>query len=753
MLRLPDEISVRVYPDELFIYDDRSLLITDRDGHITGGMCGLYEHDMRLLSRWCLFVHGEPPRLDALSPVDHFSSLAYFVAFATPTTHEDLDALGLSRHEVDRQVVIRLARSVSRGLHEDYEVTNYGLTPASLDLTWEVDADFADLFEARAGHRQQTAPIDVGWETREEGGGAVRFGYRHPQLDRGALVRFETDGRELRREGVRVTLHLELAPRETYRWCVKVCPIVEGEVQEPHLGCDAFSTLPTEAARTARRWASKVTTIKTSNRVVQRAWDRAVADLVSLAHSEGETSAEYLVPAAGQPLYGTLFGRDALTIAGQAMFLSPTMAEGALRVMARHIGTKDDPFYDEQPGRVPQQVRDNPLSLLRLTPGLHDYGDYASPCAYLVLLGGYHLVSGDSEKVREFAEPAKRVLDWLDNRADIDGDGFLEYKTRSPVGQKHQGWKDSIDPVRYSDGTEVEPPVAPCEIQGYWYAAKLLMAEVFRSLGETGRAIEQVREAAALKKRFNERFWVPEERFFAFALDPDKKQVTTPSSNVGHCLATGIIEGKHAADVVRRLMAPDMFSGWGVRTLSSDNPAYNPVRYHLGSVWPSENATIAFGMKRYGFDEECNRLCKAMFEASALFQHGRLPEAFGGFPRDSRHPHPGLYPDSCAPQGWSASGVGWFIQAMLGIWTYAPAGLVFVNPTLPEWLPSLLLRELHVGKGHVTIGFKRRKDGTTGYKVLETTGGVRVLRQPPPGALGVGPLERVGQALGSLVGF
>jgi glycogen debranching enzyme len=368
-----------------------------------------------------------------------------------------------------------------------------------------------------------------------------------------------------------------------------------------------------------------------------------------------------------------------------------------------------------------------------------------------VLLGGYHLVSGNKEKVREFIEPAKRVLDWLDNRADIDGDGFLEYKTRSPVGQTHQGWKDSGDAVRYPDGSEAQPPLATCELQGYWYVAKLLMAEVFRSLGETGRAFEQVREAAALKKRFNERFWVPEERFFAFALDPDKKQVKTASSNVGHCLTTGIIENKHVPDVVRRLMAPDMFSGWGIRTMTSDNPAYNPIKYHLGSVWPSENATIALGMKRYGFDEECNRLCKAMFEASTLFHLGRLPETFGGFPRDERHPHPGLYPDSCAPQGWSASAVSWFIQAMLGIWTYGPMGLVFVDPTLPEWLPSLLLRNLHVGKGHVTISFKRRKDGTTGYKVLETRGGVRVLRQPPPGALGVGPLERIGQALGSLV--
>jgi glycogen debranching enzyme len=198
-------------------------------------------------------------------------------------------------------------------------------------------------------------------------------------------------------------------------------------------------------------------------------------------------------------------------------------------------------------------------------------------------------------------------------------------------------------------------------------------------------------------------------------------------------------------------MSPDMFTGWGIRTLSSENPAYNPIKYHLGSVWPVENATIAFGMKRYGFAAECNALAKAMFDASTLFEHRRLPEAFGGFPRDAQHPHPGLYPDACAPQGWSATAIAWFVQAMLGIFTYAPLNMLFLEPELPPWLPDLTLRNLRVKDSFVTIRFRRQKDGTTGYKVLERRGPIHVLRQPPPGALNSGVGRRVRELVGSLL--
>jgi glycogen debranching enzyme len=476
-----------------------------------------------------------------------------------------------------------------------------------------------------------------------------------------------------------------------------------------------------------------------------------VTDLAGLALGQGDTPAELVVPAAGIPLYGTLFGRDALTTAGQSLMVSPTLAEGALRLLARHLGTRDDDFHDEQPGRVPQQVRDDPLALLGLTPWLNDYGDYAAPLAFLVLVGGHHLVVGDAALTREFLEPARRVLDWLDRRADLDGDGFLEYRTRSSNGQRHQGWKDSPNGVVDEHGRQVEPPVAACEIQGYWYAAQLLMAEVFLALGQPSRAMERVRGARELKRRFNQQFWLPDERFVAFGLDAQKHQIRAIASNAGHCLATGILDGERAGEVVRRLLAPDLFSGWGIRTLSTDNPAYNPFSYHLGSVWPVENATTAFGMKRYGFAAECNTLAGAIFDAAALFEHHRLPETFGGHPRDARHPHPGIYPDACAPQAWSASAVFWLVQSMLGLWAYAPLNAVIIEPELPEWLPRLRLRNLRIGQGRVSLEFTRDRSGKTDYRVLDRSGPIRVLRQPPPEDLEARPVDRLRELVESLV--
>jgi glycogen debranching enzyme len=742
-------VLLRVFPELLFAYHGRSLLVTDRRGEIGSGLEGLYERDLRLLSRYRLLVHGRPPRLDAISTVDAHSTLAYYVCPPRPDDGGEADALGLSELEDDRQVVVRLARFVGRGLHEVLDVANHGTTPARLGLAWELAADFADLVEARAGKRQQRAPVEVSWRADPGGGAELRFEYRHPDLPRGALVRLtpiHPTGQPPGWDGERIGWGLELAPQASARCCLTVSPIVDRLVHAPLFGRGSFA----EAAP-APSWRRGAAHVEASDATLQRAWDTAVADLADLALGEGASPVERGVPAAGQPLYGTLFGRDALTVAGQALMLSPEIAEGALRALARLIGVQDDDFFDEQPGRVPQQVRDSPLALLGLTPWRHDYGDYAAPCAFLVLLGGYHIVTGDTRTVRELLEPARRVLAWLEERADLDGDGFLEYKTRSPKGQRHQGWKDSGDAVVDHTGRQVEPPVASCELQGYWYAARLLMAEVYFAVGETTVALGLLRRAGELKRRFDARFWLPEERFYAFGLDAAKRPIRSISSNVGHCLATGIVPKERAAEVVRRLMAEDMFSGWGIRTLSADNPAYNPLKYHLGSVWPSENATIAFGMKRYGFAAECNALCRAQLDAAALFEHHRLPETFGGHRRDADHPHPGLYPDSCAPQAWSASAVVWFVQAMLGLWSYAPLKMLFVDPTLPEWLPALTLREMRVGDARVSLRFERGADGATTYRVVDRDGAVRVLRQSPPSDVQASAIGRLRDLAGSLL--
>lgn len=755
---------LRVFPNLVFAWHGRSLLVTNRAGAITEGVEGLYEHDLRLLSRLRLLVNGTPPRLDALSQVDAYSTLAYYVCAPAGERDEQGDGTA-SSEERDRQVSIRVARFVGQGLHADLEIANHGQSEAHLELALELAADFADLVFVRSGKREQCAPVASQWQENPDGNSALRFTYQRAELHRGVIVRLTpSPGRPGQPasalpaatssphwDGERLTWTLTLSSQEERAFCLTVAPVVNDVTLRPIFGCDAFDTTPTVTDRAARRWFAAATRLETPNPTVQQAWDRAVADLASLALGMGKTDAELIVPAAGIPLYQALFGRDALTTAGQSLIFSPVLATGALRLLGRHLGTKNDPRYDEEPGRVPQQIRDDPLALLGKAPYLHYYGDYAAPCAYLVLVGAHHLVVGDKNLTREFLEPASHVLDWLEGPADLDGDGFLEYCSQAPDGQKNQGWKDSGNGVLHADGRLVEPPIAPCEIQGYWYAAKLLMAEVFFALGHRSRALELIRSAADLKRRFAERFWMPEERYIAFALDSEKRQVKSIVSNAAHCLATGIVERDHAADVVRRLMAPDMFSGWGIRTLSSDHPSFNPFSYHLGSVWPVENATAAFGMKRYGFGNEVCALAKGIFDTAALFEQTRLPETFGGWPRGARHPHPGIYPDACAPQAWSASAVAWLIQAMLGLWTYAPLRAVITDPDLPEWLPELTLRGLRVSDARVTIHFKRDASGHTDYHVIEREGRLHVLRQPSPGALDVGLGTRLHDLVESLL--
>jgi glycogen debranching enzyme len=761
------ELMLRVFPELEFAFRGHSLLITDHHGFIGDGLQGLYEHDLRLLSRYRLLCNGHVPRLDSLSVVEPHSTLAYFVCPRQAGGPADVDALGLSQAEADREVVIRVARFVGQGLHEDVEVTNHSLEPAEVEIGWEVDADFADLIEMRGGKRQQQAAIETQWNADENlSRGELRFDYLHAQLARGSILRFAisapdpppatppqtSQGPESGFDWTagRVTCRVALAPQQSARFCMSVAGTANGVEHPPRYSCDGAEAATDQGTSQTKTLRATATRLRASQPVVQRAWDRAVLDLDALALGDGDASAERMVPAAGIPLYGTLFGRDALTTGLQALMASPDLAEGAIRLLARHLGTRERDFYDEQPGRVPQQVRDDPLALLGLTPWLHDYGDYAAPCDFLVLLGAHHLAVGNADLTRELLPPALRVLDWLKERADLDGDGFLEYQTRSPKGQVHQGWKDSGDAVVYPDGTQVAPPIAACEIQGYWYAAQLMMAEVLLALGQPSRAFELMQSAQDLKRRFNERFWMEDEQFIAFGLDADKRQVKSIASNAAHCLATGIVDREHAEAVVRRLLMPDVFSGWGIRTLAATNPAYNPFKYHLGAVWPVENATAAFGMKRYGFAAECNQVAEAIFDAAALFAHTRLPECFGGYPRDARHPHPGIYPDACAPQAWSASAVFWLIQAMLGLWAYAPLNALVVDPVLPPWLPELTLRDLRIANARISLQFKRDQSGRTDYRVLRREGTLHVLRQPPPDA-GAGPIPRLRDLVESML--
>jgi glycogen debranching enzyme len=483
------------------------------------------------------------------------------------------------------------------------------------------------------------------------------------------------------------------------------------------------------------------------NPAVSRAWETAIGDLASLPYGLAEGPA---TPIAGLPLYLQFFGRDSLTIGWQAVMATPVLLHDALTANAAWRGRRIDDWLDEEPGKMIHQARGGPTSVLGLDPFIRYYGDWATPPDFLIMLGQYLAWTGDSDTVRGLLPAARDALDWCRRYGDPDGDGFLEYDTRSSKGVKNQGWKDSDDAVVDEHGSVVANPIATSELQAYLYAGLQQAALAFAATGDVGFAAELMAGAHRLKQRFNAAFWMDDLGAYAMGLDAGKRQIRSIGSNDGHLLAAGIVPPERGRQIAQRLMQPDMFSGWGIRTLSSDHAAYNPFSYHRGSVWPVEQGTIAFGFARYGCWDELHRLARATFDAAALFSEHRLPEVISGVPRDEEHPHPGIYPESCEPQGWSASAVVMVVQSLLAMVAVAPAGLLVVDPHLPEWLPELRLEGIRVGDSELDIEFRRSKRRTT-YRVLRRSGHVRVLRQPPPQAPGAGLLGRAMKAASSLL--
>jgi glycogen debranching enzyme len=330
-------------------------------------------------------------------------------------------------------------------------------------------------------------------------------------------------------------------------------------------------------------------------------------------------------------------------------------------------------------------------------------------------------------------------------------DGFYEYKTKSHQGTKHQAWKDSGDAVVYSNGTQVEPPIAACEEQAFVYLAKFLMSEVLWWLDEKEDAKRLYHEAQELKKRFNENFWMEEEKFIAMGLDSQKHHIQSIASNAGHCIAAGIVEDERVKIVADRMFQPDLFSGWGIRTLSGNHPAFNPYSYHRGSIWPVEQGTFVFGFVRYGLIEQMHRLARAFFESAALFDYHRLPELFAGHQRDQDHPFPALYLQANSPQAWSSSAVFLVIQSLLGLYPYAPLNLLLIDPHLPDWLPEITLANLHVGKAVCEIRFFRKSNGETEFEVKNRVGPLHIVRQASPWSLTTGFADRVRDLLTSYI--
>jgi glycogen debranching enzyme len=735
-----------IRPDILCAWRGPALLITTFDGHCgeREPLSGFYYREARYLRTCRLELDGQPPWLceaAAIAPDELqfnyvFPEVAGGEGGGTGQSGDDVrrHASGIPQ----RALEIRLCYSVStEGLNVRVRITNRSFFEVSCELAWIFDADFADIQEAQARKREQEAAV-----TTEATSTRVVFKYGHADLPYKTAVTL-TQGDEWRLAQGRLVMPLTLPRGATLELAFSI---------EPDDGVDRHEDGgPTERAARLADWRATFTRITSAgNAVFSEALASNIDDFAAFPMLEGPRD-EWLALQAGVPAYPAFFGRDALTAGWQAGMVDQGQAlDAALTKLGRMQSDRVDDWHDEEPGRIPYQVRRGPLAVLNLNPYSAYYADYASPLMYVISLANLFAWTGDRNRLNAHWDTARRILDWARQYGDPDRDGYLEYHTRSSKGTKNQGWKDSGDAIVYDDGTSVPAPIATCELQGYWYAAQQLMGVLCAARGELADSRAHFAAAADLKTRFNRDWWSEREQCIGLAMDPGKRLVEAVTSNVGHCMAAGIIDDDHLPAVVGRLFAPDMFSGWGVRTLSSNHSFYDPLSYHRGSVWAVEQATLLFGLRRFGFDARAIDIASALLDLARLYPQYRIPETVGGYARGER-PTPGAYPQANAPQLWNATAFPLLVQTMLCMVPWAPMELLMIDPVLPPWLPDLTVEDLRVGDASLSIRFTRDDGGRSDYEILRRHGTLRVLRQPPPESLSARASDRVSALLSGVL--
>lgn len=706
-------VKLSVGPPVLTINQDVTFMVTDLNGEISadteqGVFCG----DTRFISHYRLLASDIPWKRITSSAVTYNAARVYLTNQEVVTEAGTIPAETLSL--LVSRVVLRF------GLFQRLDVTNYNLFPVRFSLQSEIRADFADIFEVKSHKHLHRGNIETTWDDTKH---AAEVSYTHGDFRRAMRIRSLSGDSHMKMSNGRFTYDIELQPGASWHAMHRLEFDVGLNAQE-EAPVMPSANVATEVEKFQKEWLDQATDLTATNVDVNLAYRQSVEDMGALRLFSYQLAPDVWVPAAGVPWFVTLFGRDSLVVSLQNMIVHPGFAQGALTLLAKYQAVFRDDWRDAQPGKILHELRVDEQTHFHKLPFSPYYGTWDATTFYLIVLHEAWKWLGDDALLRQFRDVALRCLEWIDNSGDLDSDGFQEYKTFSSRGYENMGWKDAGDAVVYPDGSQVKQPKALCELQGYVFDAWLRMAEVFDVLGEPARAVELRRKAADLQRRFEEQFWCEDLGFYAFGLDPDKKPIKSIASNPGHCLWSGIASPEHAAKVVKRFFEPDMWSGWGIRTISSQNPAYNPFSYQLGSVWPHDNGIIAMGMKRYGFADEAARVAKDVVDAASYFVSYRLPELYAGIARDPLN-FPVQYLGANVPQAWAAGCVFHFVQALLGLQADAPNTRLQVDPRLPEWLPDLTLRKLKVGPGTLDLRFWR-EGNTTRWDVLSQTGNVTV---------------------------
>jgi glycogen debranching enzyme len=665
--------------DLVQILDGNTFVVSDRRGDIEASLTdptGLFSFDTRFLSKWVLTVNGQ--RLNPLSVDDlQYFETRFFLVPGTGTVYVDA-----------KLSVIRL-RAVGDGFHEELRILNHDAEAVDLSVRFEAASDFADLFEVK------DALAKRGKYRNRVDGGKLLLAYERETFGRLTVITASAPAR-IDKSGLTFNVHLE--PHGEWTTEIEVAATVN------RVGTNAKR--PALVERRGRknlegsleRWVGQAPRLECDWEPLRVTYRRSLVDLAALRFSTPITPGKNL-PAAGLPWFMTMFGRDSIFTSLQALPFTPELAATTLRVLGLWQGTRVDDFRDEDPGRILHEMRYGEMTAFEERPHSPYYGCADATALYVVLLDEYERWTGDRKLVRELEQEARAALNWIDQYADLMGNGYISYRRRNEqTGLENQCWKDSWDSISYRDGRLPGFPRATCELQGYAYDAKLRGARLAREIWkDPAFADELERQAADLKRRFNRDFWVEDGGYFALALDADGKQVDALSSNNGHLLWSGIVDKSKAKTVASHLLGARLFSGWGIRTLAEGEGRFNPVGYHVGTVWPFDNSFIAWGLRRYGFKQEAARIAAGILNAAAFFD-GRLPEAFGGYEREATK-YPVQYPTACSPQAWSTGAPLLLLRTMLGL---EPIGdHLVVDPALPSGIGVLALLEIPGRWGHV----------------------------------------------------
>ncbi|MGK2849548.1 MAG: amylo-alpha-1,6-glucosidase [Candidatus Limnocylindrales bacterium] len=727
-------------------HGDRYLL-TDAFGdiHPDSRGLGLYQGDTRQVSCAVLRVGGLRPVLLQASVGGNFRGS---IQMTNPSADRNPDAKVHPLDDVSgRTVGISRQRLIGAdGMVERIRIVNHAERELTIPIELALAADLADIFEVRGYPRTgrgRLLPVAIGtrevtfrYDGLDDVQRLVHLAFSEAPGDIEAVDAETVPTADHPDDGAAVRLHwtVTLAPgqQRDLSWTTwsstRAAPGATHDTATGRANLDAlFPPAPRvsadEGIAAYHAWERGTTTVVSDHELFNLVIKRSVADLRLLVNEGPGPEQRYI--AAGVPWFTTLFGRDALITAIQSLAVRPQVAVETLTVLAAYQATTDDPWRDAEPGKILHELRTGEMAGTGELPHTPYYGSVDSTPLWLILLGATFDWTGDRALVDRLWPNALAALEWIDRYGDRDGDGFVEYERRSERGLVNQGWKDSSDAIRDRSGRELRAPIALAEVQGYVFDAKRRMAGLARMRGDETMATRLEGEAETLRQRFEAAFWVEDQRFYAMALDGDKRQADAIGSNAGQCLWTGIVSPERARDVVDRLLRPTMFSGWGIRTYAADQPGYNPIGYHTGTVWPHDTSLIAAGFKRYGYDEPSNRLAGQMLDAAQRFPDYRLPELFCGFDQgDATTPVP--YPVACSPQAWAAGSSFLFLETMLGLRAHADRGeLELLHPHLPDWLGKVTLTDLRVGDASVDLLFHRWR-GTTSAEVLRKVGDLAV---------------------------